>query len=69
MCFYSFPFWKLAVKFLGAKVNLDLFHNSLNVSTHFDEIFLLFKGHSIPFLQVIEKNDKIELDNGILRVV
>ena len=52
MCFHSFPFWKLAVKFLAAKVNLDLFHNSLNVSTHFDEIFLLFKGHSIPFLQV-----------------
>ena len=50
--FCSFPFWKLAVKFLAAKVNLDVFHNSLNCSTHFDEIFLLFKGNSIPFLQV-----------------
>lgn len=48
----SFPFWKLAVKYLAAKVNLDVFHNSLNCSTHFDEIFLLFKGHNIPFLQV-----------------
>jgi len=47
----SFPFWKLAVKFLAAKVNLDLFDNRLNCSTHFDEIFLLFKGHNIPFLQ------------------
>ena len=59
MYFYSFPFWKLAVKFLGAKVNLDLFHNSLNVSTHFDEIFLLFKGHSIPFLQVLRQREKL----------
>ena len=55
----SFPFWKLAVKYLAAKVNLDVFHNSLNCSTHFDEIFLLFKGHNIPFLQV-EKNHNRE---------
>jgi len=55
----SFPFWKLAVKFLAAKVNLDVFHNSLNCSTHFDEIFLLFKGNSIPFLQRHSDEDKI----------
>ena len=56
----SFPFWKLAVKYLAAKVNLDVFHNSLNCSTHFDEIFLLFKGHNIPFLQV-EKPQQREI--------
>ena len=33
-------------------MNLDVFDNQLNCSTHFDEIFLLFKGHNIPFLQV-----------------
>merc|ERR1711974_496637 len=37
----------------------DVFHNSLNVSTHFDEIFLLFKGHSIPFLQRHSNEDQL----------
>ena len=47
----SFPLWKLILKLLAAKVNLDIFYNTLDAATHFDEIFLLFRGHDIPFLQ------------------
>jgi len=47
----SYPLWKNLVKLIGAKLNMDLFPNSLNGSTHFDEIFMLFKSRSIPFLK------------------
>ena len=32
-------------------MNIDIFYNRLDASTHFDELFLLFRGHGIPFLQ------------------
>jgi len=58
----GFPLYKLVLKYLAAKVNLDLFPNSLNCSTHFDEIFLLFKGRNIPFLQRHTVDDRIVSD-------
>ena len=47
----TFPLWKLLLKLLAAKLNIDIFYNRLDASTHFDELFLLFRGHGIPFLQ------------------
>ena len=47
----SLPMWKLILKLVAAKLDIDLFPNTLNCSTHFDEIFLMFKGRNIPFMQ------------------
>ena len=55
---FSSPLWKLILKVLAAKVNVDVFHNSWSAATHFDEIFLLFKGQEIPFLQRHSPEDR-----------
>merc|ERR1712142_366396 len=54
---FSFPLWKLFIKLVAANLHMDLFPNSLNGVSHFDEIFLLFKGRNIPFLQRHTEND------------
>ena len=58
----SAPLWKLILKALAAKMDVDLFPNSLNGATHFDEIFLLFKGRNIPFLQRHTSSDQLVSD-------
>jgi len=63
----SYPLWKLFIKLLGSKINIDLFPNSLNGATHFDEIFLLFKGRNIPFLQRHTPSD-IQVSTTLLKI-
>ena len=63
----SFPIWKLLLKLLAAKMNIDLFPNTLNCSTHFDEIFVMFKGRNIPFLQRHSPDDK-EISDKLLKL-
>jgi len=63
----SYPLWKLVLKLLASKVNLDLFPNSLNGATHFDEIFLLFNGRNIPFLQRHTSSD-ISVSDTLLKI-
>ena len=46
------------LKVLVTQFNIDLFPNSLNGSSHFDEIFLLFKGRDISFLQRETPDDR-----------
>ena len=58
----SFPRWKLLLKLVAAKLNVDLFPNTLNASTHFDEIFIMFKCRSVPFLQKHTPGDRIISD-------
>ena len=58
----SFPLWKLLLKLSASKLNIDLFPNTQNCSTHFDEIFLMFKGRNIPFLQRYTPSDKLISD-------
>ena len=43
-------------------MDVDLFPNTLNGVTHFDEIFLLFKGRNIPFLQRHTSSDILVSD-------
>lgn len=64
---FSFPLWKLFIKLVAAKVNINLFPNSLNGVSHFDEIFLLFKGRNVPFLQRHTEND-INTSNNLLKI-
>ena len=59
----SFPVWKLVAKLLASRLNIDLFPNTLNCSTHFDEIFLLFKGRNIPFLKRHSAGDRKVSEN------
>ena len=47
----SLPVWKLLAKLVASNLYIDLFPNTFNCSTHFDEIFLLFKGRNIPFMK------------------
>ena len=54
----SFPGWKLLAKLLASHLHIDLFPNTLNCSTHFDEIFLLFKGRNIPFMKRYTAGDR-----------
>ena len=58
----SFPMWKLLLKLLASIFNIDLFPNTHNCSTHFDEIFIMFKGRNIPFLQRHTPGDKFVSD-------
>ena len=59
----SFPKWKLILKLLASFFDIDLFPNTLNCSTHFDEIFVMFKGRNIPFLQRHTAGDRFVSDS------
>lgn len=54
----SFPMWKLLLKMLASVFGVDIFPNTYICSTHFDEIFIMFKGRNIPFLQRHTMGDK-----------
>ena len=63
----TYPLWKLLLKLLASKVKIDLFPNSMNGATHFDEMFLLFKGRNIPFLQRHTPSD-VFVSNTLLKI-
>ena len=63
----SFPVWKLLAKLLASHLNIDLFPNTLNCSTHFDEIFLLFMGRNIPFMKRHTSGDR-RVSNTLLKL-
>ena len=54
----SFPMWKLLLKMTASVFGVDIFPNTYICSTHFDEIFIMFKGRNIPFLQRHTTGDK-----------
>ena len=58
----SFPMWKLILKMFASVFGIDIFSNTHVCSTHFDEIFIMFKGRNIPFLQRHTAGDRFVSD-------